>query len=447
MSDALRQMKDKAAGLTAKGKWPAALDAWTLVAKAAPDDLPAQQKVGELLAKVGRHGEAVAAYESVAARYAKQGLFYKASAVCRVLLAIEPKHQRTQELIASLYATSTPHGRTAARPAPSVLAPSKAAAPAATLVAAGPPPGAKLPAPAPKDELAAFAASFEIDFDLDLEPKPAGPAGFPPIPLFSALSQEELLAVLNDAMEVRSIAAGETIVAEGAAGDSMFALAEGSASVFRGLDPATRRKVAGISPGDVFGEAAMVSGAPRLASVVADGEVVVLELRRDAMAKVIARHPPIGQAVERFYRSNLLANVLRASPILRALPPPAQAALAKLLQPATFAPGETIIVEGLPADAVHVLLRGRCAVTHASGERYPDLVEGDLFGELSVLQDGVATASVAAHGPALTLRLPAEEFKARVLADPAAKAAVERLAQARLERTARLDEAPDDRRV
>jgi cAMP-dependent protein kinase regulator len=403
VADDLRALKDKASALVAKGKLPQALEAWSQVADAAPDDLGAHQKVAELLQKLGRKADAVDVYEDVAKRYAQKGLFFKASALCRVLLTLEPGHVRTQELIASLYAKSKP---------------------AAALK----------PAPTPAPEL-------EVEIDIDVVVPTAPPAGATPsIPLFSSLAKDELLTVLNSAMEVRAFAAGDVVVAEGAPGDSMFALAEGTASVYRDYTGKTKRKVAEVAQGDIFGEAAMVSGAPRLATVVVDTDAVALEFKREAMGKVIARHTQVGQKIDQFYRERLLANVLRASPVLRGLPDADKKLLAKSFQPATFVDGQRIINEGQSADSVYLLLRGRCAASHQTGDRYPDLKEGDLFGEVSVLTDGPATASVAAIGPVLALRLGAREFKERVLKDPGAALAVKKMAQVRLGRTALFNE-------
>ena len=390
----LRELKDKATQLTAKGKLPAALEAWQAVAAADPQEGSAHQKVAELFAKLGKKADAVRAYEEAAARFAKKGLFFKASAVCRLILALEPGHLRTQEMIATLFA--------AEKPAPLKAPP----VPAAIAVAAPPPP----------------------------EP------GLPTIPLFSTLTHDELKEVLNSGMEVRAFGPGEVVVAEGTPGDSMFALVEGEASVYRGWQTPLQRKVASVATGDIFGEAAMVSGGPRLATVVLDGAGVALEFRRESMGLIVSRFARVGKMIDDFYRERLLANVLRASPVLRALPEADKRAISTSFQPCTFVDGQRIISEGQPADSVHLLLRGACSVSHQSGERYPDLREGDLFGEVSVLSDGPATASVAALGPVLTLRLGASAFKARVLATPAAAVAVNALAKSRLARTAQLDQ-------
>jgi CRP-like cAMP-binding protein len=419
MAEQVRELKDKALALTAKGKLPAAIDAWRKVLSVSPDELVALQKIGDLQAKTGQKAEAIATYETLADRYAKAGLFFKASAVCRLVLALDPSHSKTQEQIASLFARAKapPPPLLANRPTP----PSPASA------------AASAPPPPPAD-------AIEVDFDVEIEVEPpATLSGLPSIPLFSTLTADELKEVLSSAMEVRSFAAGEAIVLEGAPGESMFALAEGEAGIFRGWKSELERRVATAKAGEILGEVALLTRGARVATVVADRECVALEIRRDAMAKVVRRFPHVGVALNQFYRERLLANALRANPVLRAMAEADKRALALAFKPCTFPDGATIIAEGDAPEAVHMLLRGTCAVTHQSGARYPDLREGDLFGELSVLMEKPATATVRAMGPALTLKIPGDAFKALVLKEPAAALAVKKVAAQRFARTLQLD--------
>ncbi|MBL8921716.1 MAG: cyclic nucleotide-binding domain-containing protein [Myxococcaceae bacterium] len=419
MADQIRELKDKAQALTAKGKLPAAIEAWQRVLAASPDELVALQKIGDLQAKNGQKPEAIATYERLADRYATNGLFFKASAVCRLVLALDPTHSKIQAQIASLFARAKapPPPLLANRPSP----PSPQAAPTAA------------PPPPPAD-------AIEADFDVEIEVEPPETlSGLPSIPLFSTLTAEELKEILSTAMEVRSFAAGEALVREGAPGDSMFALAEGDAGVFRGWKTEVERRVATAQAGEILGEVALLTRGPRLATVVADTDCVALEIRRDAMAKVVRRFPHVGVALNQFHRERLLANALRATPVLRAMSEPDKRALALAFKPCTFADGVKIIAEGDAPEAVHMLLRGTCAVSHQSGARYPDMHEGDLFGELSVLMDKPATATVSALGPALTLKIPGDTFKALVLRDPTAALAVKKVAAQRLARTLQLD--------
>ncbi|MFO0601158.1 MAG: cyclic nucleotide-binding domain-containing protein [Myxococcaceae bacterium] len=398
----VRALKDKASQLSMKGKHDAALDAWKAVVASAPEDVASQQKVAETLIKLNRKGDAVKVYEDVAQGYAQKGLFFKASAVCRLVLGLDPQHQRTLELISSLYAKNK-----------------------------APVPSSK---PAPKEK--------EVEIEIDVELAPAAPAAgspLPQIPLFSTLNQDELKEVLATAMEVRACAPNDVILAEGAPGDSMFALVEGIAGIYRNWGTPSQQRVSEVKPGEIFGEVALVSGAPRVATVVAEGEAVALEFPREAMKKVVSRFPHAGQMLDTFCNERLLANALRASPILKSLPESDQRALAAAFRPRVWKGGELIITEGQVPVAVHVLMRGTCVVTHRSGQRYGDLAEGDFMGEVSILTQGPATATVRAQGPVLTLELTADEFKACVMKDPQAMEAVKQIAKERLLKTVSFD--------
>ena len=107
----VRALKDQATQYLQKGKLPAALEAWQKVAAATPDDPSANQKVAEIYVKLGKKVDAVKVYEAVARGYAEKGLFFKASAVARLISGLEPGHQRTHDLIAALFAKEQPRSR------------------------------------------------------------------------------------------------------------------------------------------------------------------------------------------------------------------------------------------------------------------------------------------------------------------------------------------------
>jgi len=85
---------------------------------------------------------------------------------------------------------------------------------------------------------------------------------FKAIPLFSGLSQKELRAVVQLATEVDE-PAGTTLIREGDQGEELFVLVSGAARVSR-----KGRSVGELGPGDFFGELAMLTHAPRNATIV-----------------------------------------------------------------------------------------------------------------------------------------------------------------------------------
>ncbi|HZI04302.1 MAG TPA: nuclease PIN, partial [Archangium sp.] len=104
MAGNLREHKDNAAHLFASGRLEEALTEYQLVANAAPEDLASRQKVAELLQRLNRKPEAIETYASVADGWARQGWLLRAIAMCKVILQLDPRHGRTQQRLAELYA-------------------------------------------------------------------------------------------------------------------------------------------------------------------------------------------------------------------------------------------------------------------------------------------------------------------------------------------------------
>lgn len=424
----MRLAKDRAAELMQKGKLSAALEQYQRIVKAAPHDVASRQKVGDLYARLGKKAEAIAAYLDVVQRYGEGGQFFKAIAMCRVILSLDSTHQAASSQLAALYS------KTRALPsktAPTAPAPVYSAMPDLELDILEAAPSA--PAPTPASD----GSEFELLLDVVVEeaPPPAMAGGeLPQIPLFSQLTKEEFLAVLQTGMEVHAYSPGMSIVTEGEDGKGMFAIVQGQVAVVRdGL------KVAEMGEGDFFGEMALMSKSKRLASVTAETHVVALEFPRDAMEKLIAAHPGVAAALDAFYRERLLANLMRCSPLLHPLNEDEKIELSGKFEVKTFAPGHVILVQGQAGDGLYLVIRGSCTVMDRSGKRYPSLGEGDAFGEISAATGRAVTAHVRAESQVIALRLETNVVRALVLTHPGIRPLIENLVEERLARTRSMD--------
>ena len=94
------------------------------------------------------------------------------------------------------------------------------------------------------------------------------------------------------AARVHVFSRGETIIRQGAEGDSMFIVHEGTVAVR--IDEA---EVARLQPGDFFGEMALLTGEARAADVVALSDVVAVEIAKDAVEPVLHDHPELAAAI------------------------------------------------------------------------------------------------------------------------------------------------------
>jgi CRP-like cAMP-binding protein len=137
------------------------------------------------------------------------------------------------------------------------------------------------------------------------------------MPLFSDLSEDELLAVVRG-LRVHTFAAGDVIVTERERGQSLFILTSGRVKVFV-RNPAGRNyPVAQLRSGDFFGEIASLSGRPRSATVVAAAATDILELDKPALDGIARTHPRVCDVLEQAYiqrASSPEAAAIRAVPL------------------------------------------------------------------------------------------------------------------------------------
>jgi small-conductance mechanosensitive channel/CRP-like cAMP-binding protein len=105
--------------------------------------------------------------------------------------------------------------------------------------------------------------------------------------------QEVRLLVPN--VQVHEFGAGETLVNQGDTGDSMYIIRRGKVEVLGRTENGATRQIAVMHRPQMIGEAAMMTGEPRNATLRAQTDVEVLELNRESFSDLFKQHP---EAVE-----------------------------------------------------------------------------------------------------------------------------------------------------
>jgi CRP-like cAMP-binding protein len=123
------------------------------------------------------------------------------------------------------------------------------------------------------------------------------------VPLFTELSPADLQRVAGIAEE-RTYALGDVIAGEGELGDELHIVLTGTVAVVRG-DAAT--PVARRGPGDVVGEMSILTHSPRMASLVAEGDVRTLRIGHREFESMIRERPDVALAVMRVLAERLSA--------------------------------------------------------------------------------------------------------------------------------------------
>ncbi|KAA2235546.1 Crp/Fnr family transcriptional regulator [Salinarimonas soli] len=101
---------------------------------------------------------------------------------------------------------------------------------------------------------------------------------------------------------------------------------------------------------------------------------------------------------------------LQATPMLRGLEPAHLKLLVLGGMRTRYAPGEAVIREGEPAEAVHVVLSGEASARSRGGVPFPPFGPGSIFGDVSVFLDRPYRMSVEAATVLVTLRLDKATF-------------------------------------
>lgn len=131
-------------------------------------------------------------------------------------------------------------------------------------------------------------------------------------PLLSRLSADQLAWIAN-AGELESFKPGEEIVSDGSPSDALYLVLSGTIAVVK-----SGRNLATLTPGEFFGEMALVEPTPRSASCIASDESYVFRLPYFALQNLLEEDPTAFNGVlvtivrvlsERLRRSNdLLAS-------------------------------------------------------------------------------------------------------------------------------------------
>jgi CRP-like cAMP-binding protein len=477
MADKIRKWKDQAAAALRKSKYDKALTLFRQVVEQDPEDFSGHNNIGYILRRLKRTDEAVKVFEDLAEAYAERGFLLKAIATCKVVLDIDPEHKKIQTQLADLYGRRSGG---APKAEVKVMAPlegnvqvgDEVLVPLAPieLDTAGPtldvqtstplddvtemqaedePPAIEFvpldpslitlePEPEPEPQAAPRTEPVEadpeeragpsMDLDLsdletveDLQSRPREERTLPEIPLFSDLEPDAFVAVLED-MRVVRMKPGDWVIREGEEGSSMFVIASGAARVLKKLKGTRMLQLAVLGEGAFFGEMSVLRGGPRGASVQSVQPGELFEISKQVIDKIIGQYPSVEQVLTKFIRQRLLRNVISTSELFRPFNKEERLRIIERFVSRDIGRGELLIEEGRESNGFYILMRGRldvlCKLDDGFTTVVGELLEGEVFGEISCLRKEPAMATVRASTPASILRLPRTDFDALILGNP-----------------------------
>lgn len=240
--------------------------------------------------------------------------------------------------------------------------------------------------------------------------------------LFSALDEPGLLGMI-EILSMRVVPSGQVLVAEGSSGDEAYFVARGEFDVQKSpaKPGAAPILLARLGSGALFGEMALLSRAPRSATVIAAVPSVVLVAKKSDLDRVAGDAPSVGREFAEFCRRRMLENLLRTNFILRAASPAERPALIDRFSIRTFEAGDKVVSQGSPPEGLHLIALGEVTVVHqepSDSTIVAKLGPGEVVGEVALVLRRPAITDVIAHHPTVTLFLARERLMDFVKAHP-----------------------------
>ena len=431
VGEAARKLRAEASDAVRRGQLRKALARYRALEDLEPADPQWSCRVADVEARLGEKAEEIEALVRAVERCAAGGLLLRGIAICKRILDLDPRHTRAQERLAAL---CTAQGAPLAPP-PHL---------GACVPASGPPLAPGAVSEVLLDEVAGGEGEAGVrPLALGPDSGAAALAGsvLPRTALFGDLSPTTFDWVVRAARLVRVREDG-VLFREGDPGDALYVVVDGA--VVPCAERPARRRLALLQAGEFFGEVALVTDQPRIATVRALVDTTLLALDADAVRALVRREPGLMVVFLRFLRERLLHRLGQTSPLFRPLDPAALRRLAARFRFLAVDDGAELVSQGEPPRRFFVALCGRFEVSArdaAAAHTLAWLETGDVFGEMSLLSGEPAMASVTARGRGFVLALDASAFHAFLASQPALAEGLRAIAA---ERTRRGDPPPVD---
>lgn len=426
----ITKLREKARHFREKRKYKKAAELYAKMATLDPSNPRWPHRLGETQQRLGKDDEAMEAFIQGADAYAAKGFILKAIALCKMILALDPNHQQTQQTLAELYSTSAAQRLGGQVPASSSMMPKMPDQPSKSVMYDdsiplddgsiplddgsiplddgsiplddGPPP-VRPPAPEKPitlvdSEMTGAEAATLLE-PLPLNPEPARtPAPPSPRPAAdtSGLEFEYTDGAPNDDVPMQST------------WDSL----NQQAPAMEPPKPPAKPPMPTVNPRLRRGETldsieltAVVQEARPLSAPDEEQSLFEIPLPPSPLPE-----PELPQQPEDSLSPESLLLQLPPVPLLSALDEKSLRLFIETVEATQFAPGDRIIEQGTPGDALFILVEGEVEVYRDGTPKITlgRLKEGAFFGEMALVTDLKRTANVKAITECTLLKVTRE---------------------------------------
>ena len=248
------------------------------------------------------------------------------------------------------------------------------------------------------------------------------------LPFFRSLKPASLNFMLMNS-KAYTVPKQTMFIQEGGLDRDMYVVLKGQVGIYKKNASGERFRVATLIPGCLFGEYAFFLNEPRLADVIALGDVQVLKIIYiPEVFDTWIRKEVADSLKHRFW---VIHGIMR-SPLLSILPEDTTDQLIHRGQLKTILANEILFKERTPGHHFYVLIQGSMTIMQ-NGNNINVLAAGDAFGEMSLfINQGIRTATAKAQTECIVLEISSQDFYGLMAENLFLAKEIEKLAYSRL---------------
>lgn len=436
-----RKLRDQLQRAILKERHGEALRIYEALQAVEPREPRWPHRKGDLLNRLGRCDDAIAAYESAVDLYARLGFVARAAAMAKVVMGIDASRTDVLERVSVDAARKLHRSVRAAAISESItgidgdpvthtkriatdalpLVPDPSVADGA-LRFTEPPKGRPIELEVSKAEIGERPRARSGI--LSQRPSAQHLAMLPSTPLLTEVPTPILQRMVKESRLV-DLDDGERLIEKGTTADALYTLVEGTVELRR--TPEGEPML--LSEGDVLGISCLLEEASYGADVRALGRVRALRISKLLLDRLVAEHPPLAEVLLEIVGRRLVAGLVRTSELFAGFDDEANSRVAQMFEVRKASRGTRILEAGKRSDGLYVPMLGELVAMGPDGEELGRLKLGRALGQHSVLTKGASPVTVEAVSDVLVLRMPETRFHRLVARNPKMIAHLEALAR------------------
>lgn len=233
------------------------------------------------------------------------------------------------------------------------------------------------------------------------------------VSIFNGLTPLQMREFMLDS-QIHTLSRDQTVFNRNDYGTSLYSIASGTVHVL--IDPNDASKTVSIGEGEIFGEAGLISGRRRNATIIAASDCVLVETPRNSARKLISTVPAAEKQVNKIAIERLLSQIFGSD-----LSKDEFSAVISDAELKTVSAGEILIQEGADDTDIFIIRSGSMLVEKQIGEKNVFLSyvsAGSYVGEMALFDSGHRTATVKAAVKSEVIRLKGVYFETLLNANP-----------------------------